>query len=84
MAQETNLISKDRSASLRNRSTPPKFIQGRARRSTRSNSYSDMKELVKIAYKNGIAALEWKEADLVLIAERDEDGNVVVKKSKHT
>jgi len=43
-----------------------------------------MKELVKIAYKNGIAALEWKEAGLVLIAERDEDGNVVVKKSKHT
>jgi hypothetical protein len=43
-----------------------------------------MKELVKVAYKNGVASLEWKEAGLVLIAERDEDGNVIVRKSKRT
>ena len=83
MAQETNVISKDRSASS-NRSSAPVFIQERARRSNHSNPYSDMKELVKVAYKNGVAALEWKEAGLVLIAERDEDGNVVVRKNKRT
>ncbi len=83
MAQETNVISKDRSASG-NHSSAPVFIQERTHRSNRSNPYSDMKELVKVAYKNGVAALEWREAGLVLIAERDEDGNVVVRKSKRT
>ena len=82
MAQETNVISKDRTASI-NRSAPI-FIREQTRRADRSNPYSDMKELVKIAYKNGVAALEWKEAGLVLIAERDEDGTVVVRKNKRT
>lgn len=83
MAQETNVISKDRTASSK-RSSAPIFIREQTRRADRSNPYSDMKELVKIAYKNGVAALEWKEAGLVLIAERDEDGTVVVRKNKRT
>ena len=83
MAQETNVISKDRSESS-NRSSAPVFIKERTRKSNHSNPHSDMKELVKIAYKNGVAALEWREAGLVLIAERDEDGNVVVRKSKRS
>jgi hypothetical protein len=79
MAQEINVISKDRSASPSKRL----FIQERSRRSTHSKLYSDMEALVKVAYENGVAALDWKEAGLVLTAERDEDGNVVIRKSKH-
>lgn len=82
MAQQTDVISTDGSAPG-NRNSLPEFKQGRASKSSRSNPYNDMKELVKIAYKNGIAAMEWKEAGLVLVAKRDEDGNVIVKK-RHT
>lgn len=82
MAQEINVISKDRSASPSKRYLPV-FIQKRSRRSAHSKPYSDMEELVKVAYKNGVAALDWKEAGLVLTAERDDEGNVVIKKSTH-
>lgn len=83
MAQETKIISKDRSESPGKRSHRA-FIEERAHRSTHPNPYSDMSALVTVAYKNGIAALDWKEAGIVLVAERDEDGNVVIKKkSKH-
>ena len=42
----------------------------------------NLKELVKFAYANGVAAMEWKEAGIFLVAETDEDGNLVVRKSK--
>lgn len=82
MAQETKVIPKDRSESPGKRSLRA-FGEGRARRSAHSKLYSDMDALVTVAYKNGIAALDWKEDGIVLIAERDEDGNVAIKKSKH-
>jgi hypothetical protein len=82
MAQEINVISKDKSASPSKR-YPPVLIQARSHRSIHSKPYSDIEALVKVAYKNGVATFDWKEAGLVLRAERDEDGNLVIKKSKH-
>ena len=43
--------------------------------------HDDLKKLVKIAYSKGVATMEWKEAGLYLLAVKDEDGNVVIRKS---
>jgi hypothetical protein len=43
--------------------------------------HDDLKKLVKIAYSKGVATMEWKEAGLYLLAVKDEEGNVVIRKS---
>jgi hypothetical protein len=43
---------------------------------------NQLKELVRIAYSNGVARMDWRDIDSALIIRRDDDGNMVVDRER--
>ena len=80
MAQIGNIVAKDESHSGRNNAA--RRFHSVGDRSIAIIPQEDLKVLIKVAYSNGVAAMEWKEAGIILVAEKDVDGNLVVRKSK--
>jgi len=80
MVQIGNIVAKD--ASHSGRSRPAKRFHNVGDKSFPVIAQEDLKALIKVAYSNGVAAMEWKEAGIFLVAEKDEDGNLVVRKSR--
>lgn len=80
MAQIGNIVAEDASHSGRIR--PAKRFHTVGDKSFPVIPKEDLNALIKIAYSNGVAAMEWKEAGIFLVAEKDEEGNLVVRKSR--
>jgi hypothetical protein len=80
MAQIGNIVAKDESHSGRSRAA--RRFHSVGDRSIAIIPQEDLKALIKVAYSNGVAAMEWKEAGIILVAEKDVEGNLVVRKSK--
>lgn len=80
MAQIGNIVEKDESNSGRNKAA--RRFHSVGDRSIAIIPQEDLKALIKVAYSNGVAAMEWKEAGIILVAEKDKEGNLVVRKSK--
>ena len=80
MVQIGNIVAKDPSYS--GRSKPAKRFHNVGNKSFPVIPQEDLKALIRVAYSNGVAAMEWKEAGIFLVAEKDEEGNLVVRKSR--